>query len=154
MLLGARMGRDCRGKGVSLELIEFLRKARAYSGAKPGVVSEVGVLGLWVPSLSHTAVAAVLGWCAGSVQALVATPAESVRTVLEGGASHGSWSVAWKEVFAGAKPLSRSLDRREVARHYEEVRKVRQETVGTRGAWYGWQGVAGAWLRRCKGQLW
>ena len=36
MLLGAGMGRDRQGKGVSLKLIEFLRKARAYSGTKPG----------------------------------------------------------------------------------------------------------------------
>ena len=45
MLLGAGMGRDRQGKGISLELIEFLCKARVYSGAKPGVVPEVGVKG-------------------------------------------------------------------------------------------------------------
>ena len=74
------------------------------------------------------------------MQALAAAPAENVRIVLEGGASRGSWSVAWKEVFAGAEPLSRSPDRREVARHREEVRKVRQWVREVRGmAGRGWQ---------------
>lgn len=42
---GVGTGRDRRGKGVSLEMIEFLRKARAHSGNKPGEVAEVGVKG-------------------------------------------------------------------------------------------------------------
>ena len=76
------------------------------------------------------------------MQALAAAPAESVRIALEGGASRGSWSVAWKEVFAGAESLSRLLDRREVARHREEVRKVRQWVREVRGmAGRVWQGL-------------
>ena len=46
MLLGAEMGRDHQGKGIILEMIEFLCKVRVYSGAKPGVVPEVGVKGV------------------------------------------------------------------------------------------------------------
>ena len=45
MLLDAGIGRDHRGKGIGLEMIEFLHKARVYSGTKPGMVPEVSVKG-------------------------------------------------------------------------------------------------------------
>ena len=100
------------------------------------------LLGSRIPSLSPTAVAAVSGCCAGSVQALAAAPAENVRIVLEGGRSRGSWSVAWKEVFAGAEPLSHFPNRGEIAQHRDEVRRVREWVREVRGmAGRGWQGL-------------
>lgn len=40
------MGRERRGKGVSAEMIELLRSARAYLGARPGAqMGDVGVKG-------------------------------------------------------------------------------------------------------------
>lgn len=94
-----------------------------------------------MPSLSPTAVAAVSGCCAGSVQALAAAPAENVRMVLEGGQSRGSWSVAWKEVFAGTESLSPTASR-EAAKHRDELRKIRKWMREVREmAGRGWQGL-------------
>lgn len=94
------------------------------------------LLGAHAPAMSPTAVAGLSGCCAGSVQALAAAPAENVRLVLEGGRARGSWSVAWKEVFAGAEPLASP------ARHRDQVRRVRHWVREARGmAGRGWEGL-------------
>ena len=92
--------------------------------------------------LSPTTVAAISGGCAGSVQALAAAPAENVRIVLEGGRFRGSWSVAWKEVFAGAGSLAQDGGRAPPARRRDEVRQVRYWVREAREmAGRGWQGL-------------
>ncbi|KAF8511785.1 hypothetical protein BU17DRAFT_77447 [Hysterangium stoloniferum] len=98
------------------------------------------VLSAYSPALSPVAVAAISGSCAGSVQALAAAPAENVRIVLEGGKTRGSWSVAWKEVFAGTEPLA--SEPLQPTQHREEARKVREWVREVRGmAGRGWQGL-------------
>src|ERR1700754_3898629 len=50
-----------------------------------------------------TTIAAISGGVAGGVQAMLAAPAENVRTILEGGTTHGEWRNIWREVFKGAE---------------------------------------------------
>ncbi|KAF8509667.1 hypothetical protein BU17DRAFT_56002, partial [Hysterangium stoloniferum] len=100
----------------------------------------MSVLSAYSPALSPIAVEAISGSCVGSVQVLAAAPAENVRIVLEGGKTQGSWSVAWKEVFAGTEPLvSEPL---QPTQHHEEAREVREWVREVRGmAGRGWQGL-------------
>lgn len=42
---GSSMGRERRAKGVSAEMIDILRDARAYSGTRPGQAGDVGIKG-------------------------------------------------------------------------------------------------------------
>ncbi|GJJ14679.1 hypothetical protein Clacol_008945 [Clathrus columnatus] len=87
-----------------------------------------------------TSVAALSGSCAGSIQALAAAPAENVRILLEGGQSRSSWSVAWREVFAGTESLTSKSPK--PAKHREEVRRVQAWVKEVRGmAGRGWQGL-------------
>lgn len=89
------------------------------------------------PSLGlHAAAAAALsGAVAGGTQALLAAPAENVRLVLDSN-SGASWSVAWKEVFRGTKPLSSDITQRE---HVRQVRDWTKEVKGMAGR--GWDGL-------------
>lgn len=97
-------------------------------------------LNTYAENLSPVAVAAISGSVAGSVQALAAAPAENVRIVLEGGRNRGSWSAAWKEVFAGTESLSSSSSK--PADHRQEMKKVRQWLGEVRYmAGRGWQGL-------------
>ncbi|KIJ24745.1 hypothetical protein M422DRAFT_69462 [Sphaerobolus stellatus SS14] len=98
------------------------------------------LLNTHAPALSPITVAALSGGVAGAVQALAAAPAENVRIVLEGGRIRGSWSSAWKEVFAGTESLSSKSPK--VAHHRAEMRKVQQWMSEVRYmAGRGWHGL-------------
>lgn len=103
--------------------------------------SEVNsLLNTHASTLSPTAVAALSGSCAGSVQALAAAPAENVRILLEGGQTRSSWSTAWREVFAGAESLSTKSS--DPAKHRDEVRRVQAWVKDAREmAGRGWHGL-------------
>lgn len=87
--------------------------------------------------------AGLAGAMAGGAQALVAAPAENVRSLLEGGSPATGWSYAWKEVFRGTRSNLAKSKRDEL----HEARQVRDwmrdvSDMAGRG-WDGWKwGVA------------
>lgn len=87
--------------------------------------------------------AGLSGAMAGGAQALVAAPAENVRSLLEGGSPATGWSYAWKEVFRGTRSNLAKSKRDEL----HEARQVRDwmrdvSDMAGRG-WDGWKwGVA------------
>ncbi|KAJ8093274.1 hypothetical protein PM082_020760 [Marasmius tenuissimus] len=92
------------------------------------------------PHIGHhpTLTAAVAGGIAGGAQALVAAPAENVRTLVEGGTVYHSWSHAWKDVFRGTETRA-GLSKTEALEDVREVRRWMKEVGEMAGrGWNGW----------------
>ncbi|KAJ7261323.1 hypothetical protein B0H12DRAFT_1013469 [Mycena haematopus] len=88
---------------------------------------------------SHpTAMAAMAGALAGGTQALVSAPAENVRLLVEGGTSHNSWSLVWKQVFRGSPPPP-SSSRHDTVQEIRQVRSWMREVGDMAGR--GWHGL-------------